>query len=311
MQTAPVLLLGFNRPELLRGLIENLRSIRPARVYVAIDGPRPAVPADRVATTECREAVDCIDWPCEVITRFRETNLGCAGGVSDAISWFFEQEEAGIILEDDVRVDPSFFPFCAELLARYRDVPRVCAISGCNFVPVGLCGSTFDYRYSWITHVWGWATWRRAWREYRHDMTDWRNRLPWSSLAQASGNSAESILFWNLMFELVAREIIDSWDYRFIFSAFRTASLTITSNTNLVSNVGFGDAATHTRTAPAALPPPQPIHSPFRGPPNIHPDHVADRWVMRHVMGATAGGIGRQGLRFLGRQLMQRRRLPE
>lgn len=285
------------------GLIDSIRSVMPARVYVAIDGPRPDKQGEEELTKSCREAISQIDWPCRIVTNFRDRNLGCGRGVSDAITWFFQHEEAGVILEDDVRVHPSFFPFCEELLERYREEPHVCAISGCNFTPVQCIEQTGAYRFTRIPHVWGWATWRRAWADYQYDMRHWRQLLPLQRLGQVSEWSAESMIFWSLMFELLSQGIIDTWDYQFIFMALRTGALTATSNVNLVTNVGIGRDATHTRESPAHLPPPEVIHAPFSGPDQIAADKAADRWVMRNVMGATVGGIARQGSRFLWRQL--------
>ena len=303
MSSVPVLLLGFNRPALLRGLVDSLRPIRPERVYLVVDGPRDGVPSDAETTAACRQVVGQIDWPCKLETQFRDQNRGCGLGVSEAISWFFEQEEAGIILEDDVRVHPSFFPFCAELLERYRTESRVCAVSGCNFVPRPLIDPSTSYRFTRITHVWGWATWRRAWAEYRHDMSHWQRDLPLAQLAQVCQHAPESVLFWGLIFELLARGLIDSWAYRFIFAAFRTGGLTATANTNLVTNLGIGADATHTQTLPSHLPPPQAIHLPFTQPRGIVVDEAAERWVMRQVMGASFAGISKQAARFLTRRI--------
>lgn len=304
MSSVPVLLLGFNRPSLLQDLIDSLRPISPERVYLVVDGPRDEVPADREATLECQQAANRIDWRCELTTLFRTENRGCALGVSEAITWFFEREEAGIILEDDVRVHPTFFPFCQTLLERYRTDERVTAVSGCNFVPSRLLDPSSDYRFTRITHVWGWATWRRAWRDYRHDISHWRRQLTLLRLSQACQHAPESLIFWVLIFELVSRGVIDSWAYRFIFTAFRTGGLTATANTNLVSNVGTGVAATHTKTLPGKLTPPKTLSPPYRGPQGFCVDEVAEHWVMRNVMGATVHGLCKQGSRFAGRQFM-------
>lgn len=306
MRNVPILLLGFNRPALFRGLIEGIRPAAPTRVYVVVDGPRPGVASDQAATRECHEAVQLIDWPCQIATRFREENFGCGRGVSDAISWFFGQEQEGIILEDDVRVHPSFFPWCGELLSRYRDDDRVNAVSGCNFVPPSLLDSSFAYRFTRVTHVWGWATWRRAWREYRYDLTNWRRELPLSILWERCDHSWQSVLFWTTMFDLTARGVIDSWDFQLIYAALRLGSLTATANVNLVANLGIGPEATHTSATLPPLPAPATLAPPYAPPPEMAVDEVAERWVMRNVLGATVGGLSKQAMRFMGRHLKKR-----
>ena len=114
----PILLIGFNRPDFMAAQIVAIRDARPPRLYIAVDGPREG----RIDEAEkCRAVRDCvklIDWPCEIKTLFREKNLGCKYAVSSAITWFFENEEMGIILEDDCRPTVDFLRFASEMLVR-------------------------------------------------------------------------------------------------------------------------------------------------------------------------------------------------
>ena len=151
--TEAVLVIAFNRPDHLGVLLDRLRAVKPPRVYVAVDGARDGRPDEAERVQACRDLVAAIDWPCQVETLFQDRNLGCGLGVSTAISWFFAHEERGIILEDDIIPDPSFFPFCSELLDRYQDDRRVFAISGCNFVPREEMGSHGAYRFSQVPHI--------------------------------------------------------------------------------------------------------------------------------------------------------------
>src|SRR5690349_2048344 len=128
-----ILFLVFNRPETTARVFEAIRAAQPPRLYVAADGPR----ASRIGESErcdlTRRIASAVDWPCDITTLFRAANLGCKNAVSSAISWFFEHEEEGVILEDDCLPDPSFFRYCDELLAHYRDDTRIGLISGNNF----------------------------------------------------------------------------------------------------------------------------------------------------------------------------------
>ena len=214
----PVLLVVFNRPDTTRRVFDAIRKARPKQLFVAADGPREGVQADRALCDAARAAASRVDWDCEVHTLFRVENLGCglgpSSGPSSAISWFFENVEAGIILEDDCVPEPSFFRFCEELLERYRDVPRVMMISGDNFLSGRKRGAA-SYYFSRYTHIWGWATWRRAWHHFDY--------------------------------EAIPEELRNHgiWDWQWRFAVEKNRGLAVAPNVNLVTNVGCGivDAA--------------------------------------------------------------------
>jgi hypothetical protein len=299
MHHDPLLLIAFNRPEHLSTLIDRLRLTKPTKIYVAIDGPRDGNQDDLAAVGACHEVVDAIDWDAEVITQFQTRNLGCGNGVSAALSWFFTREERGIILEDDVLPQNSFFGFCTELLDRYQHDERVLAISGCNFVPPEFQTNPANpYRFSRVPHIWGWATWRRAWSLHSLDMTDWRQRLPARQLWDVTGRSPQGFMFWRAIFNLMAQEKIDTWDMQFVFEGMARNMLTATSNTNLIDNVGFGSLATHTHEQPPYLRPSQDIELPVRDVP-IEVDERADAWSRKVVFGASTRGLVEQAIRYL------------
>jgi hypothetical protein len=300
-----VLLIGFNRPELLRRVIESLRHVAPPRVYLAVDGPRPNRPDEVSRVKECQRLVDEINWGAEVRTLFQVENLGCGRGVTAAITWFFESEDEGIILEDDILADPSFFPYCDELLERYRHDARVFAISGCNFVPPDqLTHPGQDYRFSQIPHIWGWATWKRSWDQHRLDVADWRKQLPWTKLWRRSGRSVGGAIYWALTFEMLGRKRIDTWDGQFVLASMVANAWTATSNVNLVENLGFGTDATHTYveidTRPVA-----PIHLPTTPAP-VRLDVKADAWVRKHHFNVSLLGFMLMGGRYLRQQTRRR-----
>jgi hypothetical protein len=302
----PVLVIAFNRPDHLAQLIDRLRRTQPGLVYVAIDGPRGDRPADADLVQRTRDAVAAIDWPCDVHTLFQDRNLGCGVGVSTAIGWFLGQEERGIILEDDILPRDSFFGFCTELLDRYQDDDRVLAISGCNFVPPEAVTRPGPYRFSRVPHIWGWATWRRAWGLHDLDISDWRQQLPRRGLWEAVGRSPSAYVYWKTHFDLMARGAVDTWDYQLVFAGFAHGALTATSNVNLVDNVGFGVDATHTPDQPGFLRHSEDIELPTRDMP-VAVDERADKWSQRHVFGASVAGMSAMGLRYVRRSLGQRK----
>lgn len=298
----PVLVMAFNRPEHLQRLLARLREVRARRLFVAIDGPRNDREGEQQRVEQCRSLVESIDWDCHVSTLFQHDNLGCGLGVSTAISWFFTQVERGVILEDDIIPNPSFFPYCSELLNRYADDPRVFAISGCNFVPMNeQSHPELPYRFSQVPHIWGWATWKRSWDSYRLDIAGWRRDLPAHRLWQRAGRSIPGSVYWASTFELLARKEVDTWDGQLVLSAMIDGKLTATSNVNLIENIGFGDLATHTVEDRNELQPVQSIEFPLSQVP-VKCDDRADAWTRRHHFRATWIGMVDQFQRYRRRK---------
>ena len=290
--------MAFNRPDHLQVLLKRLREIQPEKIYVAIDGPREHRELEIEKVQACRELVSTIEWPCEVKTNFQESNLGCGLGVTTAISWFFEHEERGIILEDDIIPDPSFFPYCSELLNRYELDKRVFAISGCNFVPrEAQTHPENPYRFSQVPHIWGWATWRRSWEQHQLDIAGWRKQLPINKLWARAGYSLPATVYWASTFELLARKEVDTWDGQLVLASMVSEQYTITSNVNLIGNIGFGKDATHTLEDRNELQPIVPIALPMLDVP-VELDRKADRWTRQHHFRATWRGMLDQADRY-------------
>jgi hypothetical protein len=298
MITEPILVIAFNRPDHLKVLIDRLREVQPTRIYFAVDGPREGNEAEKHKVTECQEMVSDIDWDCEITTNFQKSNLGCGLGVSTAITWFFNNEEHGIILEDDIIPDLSFFPFCEELLVRHENDSHVFAISGCNFVPPEEISTHAAYRFSQVPHIWGWATWRNRWQQYNLDISGWRKDLPLTKLWAKSGHSIPAAVYWAGTFELLARKEIDTWDGQLVYMCMRTGMLTATSNTNLIDNIGFNEQATHTLVDLGELQPITAISLPTIRQ-LVQLDKKADAWTQKNHFRATWRGMCDQGDRFL------------
>lgn len=247
----PVLLLAFRRPDTTAQVVAALRAQRPARLFVACDGPRPGRTAEAQECRATRELIDrSIDWPCEVTRLFRDQNLGCRRGVSEGIGWFFEHVSEGIILEDDVVPEPSFFGYCRELLARYRDDERIGMISGNTFRRTPTLDGA-SYYFSMYPHIWGWATWRRAWASYDADMQGWPAFREQGRLLDVG--SREFARDWTKVLDAVWRRRIDTWDYVWNYSFWRQGYLACLPAVNLVRNVGFEPTATHTKTGECPL----------------------------------------------------------
>jgi hypothetical protein len=242
---SPLLFLVFNRPDTTRQVFEAIRAARPPRLFIAADGPRSDRAGEAQRCAEVRAIASAVDWPCSIETLFRDRNLGCKMGVSSGISWFFERESEGVILEDDVLPVPTFFDYCDELLQRHRNDERVAMVSGCNFVTNHFTPRE-SYFFSRYSHIWGWASWRRAWRHYDVAMTAWPAWRDGGGLAKVSGGSRLFESYWRGVFDAAHQGMIDTWDYQWTFTCWRIGGLTALPKVNQTRNLGFGADATHT-----------------------------------------------------------------
>lgn len=238
-----VLLIVFNRPGTTKAVLEAIREVKPPRMYIASDGPRPDRRGEEIEVENVRSLVaEGIDWDCEVKTLFRKENLGCRLAVSGAISWFFEQEEEGIILEDDCLPDRSFFFFCEDLLDRYRGDKRVMHVAGSCLVKD--LPAEQSYFFSKYPAVWGWATWRDAWSDYSLTTNEFESVF---EAFAGQFQTAEEEKYWRKTLKNYFDGGIDTWDYPWAFSIWRCQGLSIYPTKNLVRNIGFSSGATHTQ----------------------------------------------------------------
>lgn len=277
----PVLILGFNRPDKLRRVMEPLRMVRPAIVFLSIDGPRADREGEEAKCLESRAAAEAmIDWPCEIVRMYRESNLGCRRAVRQAITDALTQVEELIIVEDDCVLDPSFFALCAELLPRHRADTAIMSISAVNFQH-GQARGDGDYYASKYQHCWGWATWRRAWAVYQDDIGALREAVE-GTLARALHATEDERAYWQIIHERCARGEVDSWAYRWLFSCWMQGGLTLIPNHNLVTNIGFDDQATHT-TGGSTAPGEVRALATFRAPASLEPVAEADTFTFANV----------------------------
>lgn len=240
---APVALFIFNRPETTRRVLDAIRPVKPAVMYVIADGPRVGNMNDNAQCAAARALIDAIDWDCTVHKQYAENNLGIRRSVESGLDWVFAREDSAIVLEDDCLPHPTFFHFCAELLERYRTDDRIFTISGTDLMG-GKYSSLYSYRFSRYPVIWGWATWRRAWQFYDTDMRAWLRSMQSNWLEGYLGDE-RAAQYWAYLFnaEYIAHT---DWDYAWTFAAWQHDGLSIHPNVNLISNIGFGADATHT-----------------------------------------------------------------
>ncbi|GAB3900601.1 hemolytic protein HlpA [Larkinella knui] len=232
----PVLLLLFNRPQYASEVLSVLETVKPSRIYVAVDGPRAGHPTDAENVEKCLALLNRIDWPCRVGILKRDQNLGCGRAVSEGIAWFFEYEPMGIILEDDCVPTPAFFSFCAEMLLRYQDDERVMHISGTRWNEEFPIESS--YFFTAIGHIWGWATWRRAWQHYDYQMSTWPLEKNTDLITKVLP-AHRHVHYWESNFDTVYHQTQKhTWDYQWQYALFRNGGLSITPRKNLIQNIG-------------------------------------------------------------------------
>lgn len=240
----PVAFFIFNRPDTTERVFEEIRRARPSKLLVVADGPRSDRPGEAEKCVSARAIIDRVDWPCEVLKNFSDVNLGCKLRLSSGLDWVFETVEEAIVLEDDCLPHPSFFRFCEELLAMYRHDERIMMVSGDNF-QFGRQRSSHSYYFTRYAHIWGWASWRRAWRKYDVGISLWPEIKEGGWLKNLFERQAVAN-FWRMKFDETFSGEIDTWDYQFAFACLMNNGLNIMPTVNLVSNIGFGADATRT-----------------------------------------------------------------
>ena len=245
MFETPILFLVFNREDTTQKVFDAIRRQKPKYLFVAADGARKHKSGETERCEKVRDITKNVDWDCELKTLFREENLGCKIAVSSAITWFFENVEQGIILEDDCLPDPSFFLFCEELLEKYKDDTRIGHVSGNNFLP-GIIDTKLSYDFCSCSHIWGWATWRRVWKNYDVNFPFWKEQKDKRSFLFR--NKWEEIYFSSFIPDVLNnRNGINTWDTQYWFTLRLQNQLAVYPAVNLVENIGLGDLnATHT-----------------------------------------------------------------
>jgi len=279
---SPILFLIFYRLEETRRVFEVIRRATPPRLYIASDGPSDSRPWEEAAVLAVRNFVmNHIDWDCDVKTLFREKNLGCKYAVSGGISWFFENEEMGIILEDDCLPHPSFFNFCEELLEMYRHDERIGIISGDNF-QFSRRRTQDSYYFSRYAHIWGWASWRRVWKYYDVDLKLWPSIKNDNWLYDSLQNET-AVKYWESIFNDVFSNKIDTWDYQLNFACWLNSMINIIPAINMISNIGFGaNASRTTRKNKLSELPVNEMEFPLHHPPMMVRDSRADTLTERN-----------------------------
>jgi hypothetical protein len=285
----PVAFIIFNRPDTTARVFEEIRRARPSKLLVVADGPRIDLPGETEKCAAVRAIIDTVDWPCDVLKNYSDTNLGCKRRVSSGLDWVFQTVEAAIILEDDVLPLQSFFPYCDELLERYRENEKVAVISGNNLISKRFHPQD-SYFFSRYNHVWGWASWRRAWRLYDVTIQSWPVWRDKDGLKSISDGSKLFESYWRDIFNNTYSGGVDTWDYQWTFTCWYHGMVSALPAHNQTHNLGFGADATHvTDLTPDYVKEsiPETLTFPLRHPIHIERIAEADALIDRRVFGIT------------------------
>lgn len=234
----PVLLICFNRPDTTHVVFDKIRAARPERLYVAVDGPKTHKEGEEVLVEQVKEIVNKVDWQCKTHYKYNEQNLGAEVTVSSAIHWVFESEEYAIIFEDDIVAPLAFFRFAEEMLIRYKDDKRIATVTGSNFTPIPVPDNA-DYFFAKYGHSWGWATWRRAWKEF-----DLYVKIPDEQLSKSFlktiCNSPAEVKYYQSRFRAIRDKGTgnSTWDVIGLYYHRVNNKLSVIPRVNLTSNIG-------------------------------------------------------------------------
>ena len=244
----PIAIVFFNRLEPLKQLVTRLAEVKPPKIYLISDGPREEREGEYEKVAECRDFMKNMSWTCEIKDNFAEKNMGCRKRVTSGLDWVFEQEERAIILEDDCIPEPEFFPWVERMLDRYKDEDKVLSVGGTNLRPQ-LCNQNVDAVFSKYAMIWGWATWRRAWKKNDKELLLFSDVCKKHHFRRWLGKWRAE-WYWHY----ILKHVKTSWGYRWMFTHFANEVYCVLPPVNLVENIGMTDVeATHTSSNPYDL----------------------------------------------------------
>ncbi len=287
MVNTPVVLLIFNRPTQTQRIFRAIAEAMPKQLFVIADGPRS--PEEAQLCAETRAATERVNWECEVIRDYSETNRGCRERSASGFDWVFSQVDEAIILEDDCLPDPTFFRFCEELLQKYRTDTRVMCITGSNYLE-GWLNDRQSYHFSYFGSPWGWASWKRAWQYFDNSMTAWGDPEVKARIRDVLADD-ECYAIQASRFDRVYNDPADrqSWDIAWTCARLSQSGLTVVTSVNLITNIGCFGESTISPEWPTANLRRAAMSFPIRNPTSVAVDRAYD---LRHIRRA----VGRDDL---------------
>lgn len=239
-----LLLFAFNRPELTAKVLNQISLAWQGPVVVLCDGPRSDNETDKVNCSLVREVCVSFSKKMELEFVFHDQNKGLKNSIVFGLGYGFSKFEELIILEDDCLPDESFFPFCLELLKRFETNLEIGMIQAGNHLGAAGLKLDSDYYLSDRPKIWGWATWKSRWEGFDPDMNSWFQRVDKEAFLESHGFRGKNLK--RQLSTMAKANLIDTWDYQWVYHLWNKNMLSIAPRINLVRNLGFGDQATHT-----------------------------------------------------------------
>lgn len=245
LETAVALTL-FNNPDATRRVFERIAAARPQRLLLIGDAARPDRPDETKLVEEVRQIATNVDWDCKVETNFATENMGPRLRLISGLNWVFSRVEAAIVLEHDCLPDASFFPFCFELLERYRNHRQLGFITGFNPLHKKF-PFEFSYYFSRVAHLWGWATWRHTWQQYDEHLSNWP-AVKQAGLLKLMFPHPKVVKYWSMVFDnMHSKAWTTTWDYQLTYTCWTRNLVNIVPKRNLIKYIGFVPGALHTK----------------------------------------------------------------
>lgn len=293
----PVALLIFNRPDTTKQVFAAIRQAQPETLLVVADGPRPDRVGEADACARARAIIEQVDWPCRVLKNYSNVNMGCKERVSSGLEWVFKEVEEAIILEDDCLPHPDFFPFCEKMLEKYRDDERIMMIGGTNYL-LDQLKIPESYCFSRYFAIWGWASWRRAWKQYDITMKDWKR---FKTEGQLKSFYSQGFMEKHVssMMELAYYNRTNTWDIQWFYSCLFNNGLSIIPRVNLISNIGLVGTHTSGDVSNNCFPVFALDTLDIKHPQYVFPDYAYDDTFFRRKIKKTVGTVVRLFFRKL------------
>lgn len=295
----PITFIIFKRPHTTAKVFETIRQVKPKKLFVIADGPRSDREGEAEKCAATRAIIEKVDWDCEVIKNYSEVNLGCAQRVYSGLDWVFNNVEETIVLEDDCIPHITFFQFCEELLAKYRNDSRITSIAAQN-AQLGQKRTDYSYYFSSYSHCWGWASWRRAWKSYDLHIKLWQE-VKKSNVLYSILNDSKAVSYWESIFDSIYQNPTGiTWDYQWTFACWMQGGLNIIPNVNLVKNVGLGADSTNFESSQEVSfinLPTKAMEFPLKHPPFTVRNLAADKFIQKTVYGTTRLNMFKQNLK--------------
>lgn len=234
----PVLLIGFNRPDLIKNQLALLASLNINKIYVAIDGGRNT--KEQSLCDQSVKAVQNFKFNGEKHLKYRNYNLGCGLGVVSALDWFYSLEEFGIVLEDDCVPTSDTFRYFEENIQKIITDPHLGMLSAHN-----PCKETRTEIYSSYIFINGWMTTREKYEKIRMGMYKLQSPIR-KKIPGPKWRFPDSIYWWSTSTR-VKLGGHDTWDSPFLERFSTLGYRCLVPRKNLIQNVGFGISASHTK----------------------------------------------------------------